>query len=252
MIFGPDVQLTRRPFDNHATLADNISAYWKFEETTSALGFADSVKGLRLQSQSSAIYVISTTEGQIGRGISSTTFGNSLYTDSTSTSTSPKSSFFYSLATDRTVTFWTKPHISTSTGYYIQNTSVLSSNWNVSYTSGSETGVYTAQVFGTYLGSSESNYESVTAVTSAVAADTWQFVTVQYLLAERQIRIQVNRNAWVTSTALTSDAYPSVSSSRTMFFTKNDHYMDEMGSWPRRLTDNELDALYNGGVGLTY
>lgn len=235
---------TRKPFDNHATLADNIDAYWAFEETTSTNGFADSVRGLLLRSQTSPIYVISVAGGFIDRGVSNTAFGNSLFTDSTSVSTSPKNNRLYSLSTDRTITFWAYP--TGSGGYYMQCTGPLGPVFNVLYSSGQ----FGVKVYSTYL-TTESGYENQTATTTEATDGVWQFITVQFLHSEKQARIRIDNGSWHTTTALTTDFYPSVTSAKTMFLS-NGNLMDELGTWSRRLTDNELNSLYNNGSGLTY
>lgn len=91
-------------------------------------------------------------------------------------------------------------------------------------------------------------------ITSSVAITTniWNFIAAQYDYGTKKLSIRINNNA----PDITTDTVDFVSAFN-LIDIENDvlgiiYSQDEQAFWNRVLTTNELNYIYNGGVGRTY
>ena len=105
--------------------------------------------------------------------------------------------------------------------------------------------------------------DGVTTVSSAstaaasIANNAWHFIQATFNAATGVLAVAVDRGTEATATSVVANAELLVAELRVggTFGTGTNDFAGQIcliGEWPRVLTSNELDELYNGGLGALY
>lgn len=213
-------------------LIDLIS-YWKMDETT----------GNRLDSVGTRHFVpqntIGYTTGKIGNCVTANGAGNFLIaTDAGLTSLNWAGGF--------SVVGW----LYVPSAYSGRNT-ILAEGNAASY----EWALYTnAQNALRFLVNDSSSGSSLAASVTNITLDAWHFMAGRYNPSTKKAEFRLDSEAWALGSAITNSPKSTIGSltTATLGGLFGNAYYDEVGLWMAYLSDEYVDALFNGGTGTSY